>query len=89
MMQERAQGKTQAQAAAQAGLSERTARKYERAGALPGQLRQPRTHVTRPQPLRRRVDVGRRAVGGRCQAIRLRTLQRHIAAWRTRHGPPQ
>jgi len=26
---------------------------------------------------------------GRYQAIQLRTLQRHIAAWRARHGPPQ
>ena len=108
MMQERAQGKTQAQAAAQAGLSERTARKYERAGALPGQLPQPRTHVTRPNPFADEWTwVGEQLAGdpalpattlfallcerspGRYQAIRLRTLQRHIAAWRTRHGPPQ
>ena len=50
MIHERAKGKTQIQAAARAGMSERTARKYERAGALPSQLRQPRTHVTRPNP---------------------------------------
>ena len=50
MIQERARGKTQVQAAARAGMSERTARKYERSGQLPSQLRQPRTHVTRPNP---------------------------------------
>ncbi len=108
MMQERAKGKTQAQAAARAGMSERTARKYERAGALPGQLRQPRTHVTRPNPFadewawvceQLAGDPALQATTlfavlcerspGRYQAIQLRTLQRHIAAWRARHGPPQ
>ena len=50
MRRERAKGKTQAQAAARAGMSERTARKYEQAAALPSQLQQPRTHRTRPNP---------------------------------------
>lgn len=108
MMQERAKGKTQAQAAARGGMSERTARKYERAGALPGQLRQPRTHATRPNPFADEwAWVGEQLAGdpalqattlfavlcerspGRYQASQLRTLQRHIAAWRARHGPPQ
>ena len=31
-------------------MSVRTARKYERAGTLPSQLKQPRTHRTRPNP---------------------------------------
>jgi hypothetical protein len=50
MFRERHTGKSQAQAAARAGMSERTARKYEHAAALPSQLRQPRTHRTRPDP---------------------------------------
>jgi transcriptional regulator with XRE-family HTH domain len=50
MRQERAKGKTQAQAAARAGMSERTARKYEQRGQLPSQLKQPRSHRTRPNP---------------------------------------
>ena len=50
MKQERAKGKTQEQAAARAGMSIRTARKYERLGQLPSQLKQPRTHRTRPNP---------------------------------------
>lgn len=106
MIQERARGKTQAQAAARAGMSERTARKYERAGALPGQLRQPRTHVTRPNPFADEWpwvteqlvrDPALQATTlfallcerspGRYQTIQLRTLQRHIAAWRAQHGP--
>jgi transcriptional regulator with XRE-family HTH domain len=50
MRQERAKGKTQVQAAARAGMSERTARKYEQRGQLPSQLKQPRSHRTRPNP---------------------------------------
>jgi len=37
-------------AAARAGMSERTARNYERSGVLPSQQRQPRTHRTRVNP---------------------------------------
>jgi transcriptional regulator with XRE-family HTH domain len=50
MRRERQKGKTQEQAAARAGISVRTARKYEQAGQLPSQLKQPRTHITRPNP---------------------------------------
>ena len=49
-MQYRRKGLTQAQAAARAGMSERTARKYERAGKLPSELKRPRTWRTRPNP---------------------------------------
>jgi hypothetical protein len=50
MLTERANGRTQAQAAARAGMSERTARKYERLAQLPSQLKQPRRYRTRPNP---------------------------------------
>jgi hypothetical protein len=50
LLRERQKGRTQVQAAAHAGMSERTARKYEQAGTLPSQLKQPRTHRTRPDP---------------------------------------
>jgi hypothetical protein len=50
MLKERATGRTQAQAAARAGMSERTARKYERLAQLPSQLKQPRRYRTRPNP---------------------------------------
>lgn len=50
MVSERAKGKTQEQAAARAGMSVRTARAYERAGALPSQLKQPRVYPTRANP---------------------------------------
>jgi hypothetical protein len=50
MKRERLKGKTQELAAARAGMSVRTARKYERAGTLPSQLKQPRAHRTRPNP---------------------------------------
>src|SRR5215831_5105299 len=48
--QVRRTGLSQRRAAAKAGLSERTARKYERAGKLPSQLKQPRTWRTRANP---------------------------------------
>jgi hypothetical protein len=50
LLRERQKGRTQVQAAARAGMSERTARKYEQGGALPSQLKRPRTHRTRPDP---------------------------------------
>jgi hypothetical protein len=50
MMQERSKGRSQVVAAARAGMSERTARSYERRGVLPSQQRQPRTHRTRVNP---------------------------------------
>ena len=49
-MQARKAGKTQKLAAAQAGMSERTGRKYEQVGKLPSQLKQPRTWLTRQNP---------------------------------------
>jgi transposase len=52
LIEERRKGRTQTLAAARAGMSERTARRYEQAGRLPSQLRRPRTHRTRPNPFR-------------------------------------
>src|SRR6266700_3173131 len=49
-MQARHKGATQHVAAAKAGMSERTARRYERAGKLPSELKRPRTWRTRPNP---------------------------------------
>ena len=46
---ERHKGTTQEQAAARAGMSVRTARKYERLAQLPSQLKKPRSR-TRPNP---------------------------------------
>ncbi|HET6318216.1 MAG TPA: IS21 family transposase, partial [Chloroflexota bacterium] len=50
MRRERAKGRTQEQAAARAGMSVRTIRRYERRGNLPSQLKQPRTYRTRASP---------------------------------------
>ena len=50
MARERRKGVRQAVAAARAGMSERTARKYERLGKLPSQLKEPRRYQTRPDP---------------------------------------
>ena len=50
LLRERHKGRTQAVAAARAGMSERTARKYEQAGQLPSRLKRPRQHRTRPNP---------------------------------------
>ena len=50
MIRERSKGKTLDQAAARAGMSVPTARKYLRAGRLPSQLKAPRTYRTRPDP---------------------------------------
>ena len=49
-MQARHKGATQQVAAAKAGMSERTARRYERAGKLPSELKRPHTWRTRPNP---------------------------------------
>jgi hypothetical protein len=49
MLNERRNGKTQAQAAARAGMSVRTARTYEQLAQWPSQLKQPRGR-TRPHP---------------------------------------
>ena len=50
MLRERAKGKTQEQAAARAGMSVRTARRYEQRGTLPSQRDQPRRYRTRRNP---------------------------------------
>ena len=49
-MQERRKGTTQRIAAARAGISERSARKYEHEGKLPSQLRRPHDWNTRTNP---------------------------------------
>jgi hypothetical protein len=49
-MQERRKGMNQRVAAGRAGMSERTARKYERAAQLPSQLKEPHTWQTRNDP---------------------------------------
>jgi hypothetical protein len=46
----RHKGLTQKQAAARAGMSERTARKYEQAAALPSALKRPHDWQTRHNP---------------------------------------
>src|SRR3712207_6742649 len=50
MLRERHHGKPIDQAAARAGMSVPTARKYLRAGKLPSQLKAPRTYRTRTDP---------------------------------------
>src|SRR3989454_5231425 len=50
LMQERRKGTSQRLAAARAGMSERTARKYEQAGQLPTHLKRPHTWATRANP---------------------------------------
>ena len=50
MQRERQKGTSQAVAAARAGMSERTARKYERLGKLPSQVKERRDYRTRPDP---------------------------------------
>ncbi len=49
-MRERHKGTTQEVAAARAGMSTRTARRYEKAGKRPSQLKRPRTWRTRENP---------------------------------------
>ena len=50
MRRERAKGRNQEVAAARTGMSVRTLRKYERAGKLPSQVKQPHTWQTRANP---------------------------------------
>lgn len=50
MLRERTKGKTLEQAAARAGMSVPTARKYLRAAQLPSTMRKPRDYRTRPNP---------------------------------------
>ncbi len=49
-MSERSKGKSQRVAAARAGMSERTARKYEHVGKLPSELKHPHDWKTRTDP---------------------------------------
>lgn len=49
-MRERKKGTTQAVAATRAGMSVKTAHKYERTGKLPSQLKRPHTWRSRPNP---------------------------------------
>jgi ribosomal protein S21 len=105
-MQERHQGRSQRLAAARAGMSERTARRYERAGKLPSQLKRPHTWRTRQNPFEEdwpwvveHLERDPALQGttlfallcarhpGRYRPTQVRTLQRHIAAWRALHGP--
>jgi transposase len=108
LLDERSKGVSQKLAAARAGVSERTARKYEQAGRLPSQMGQRRTHRTREDPFvddwpwveaQIREDPALQAktlfallcsaFPGRYQEGQLRTLQRHVQAWRVRQGPGQ
>jgi transcriptional regulator with XRE-family HTH domain len=50
LREERRKGASQKLAAARTGMSERTARKYEHAGKLPSQMKEPRAHRTRENP---------------------------------------
>ena len=50
LLRERKKGSSQELAAARAGMSVRTARKYEQRGTLPSEQVQPRTYRTRPDP---------------------------------------
>jgi transposase len=50
MLRERKNGKTLEQAAARAGMSVPTARKYLRVAKLPSALKSPRTYLTHPNP---------------------------------------
>ena len=108
LLEERGKGVKQELAAARTGMSARTARKYERAGKLPSQLKKPRTHRTRENPFATdwpwvETELARdsalqaktlfallcEAFPGRYQEGQIRTLQRHVQAWRIAHGPEQ
>ena len=108
LLDERGKGTNQKLAATRAGVCERTARKYERSGKLPSQVKKPRVHRTRENPFvcdwpwveeQIRADPALQtktlfallctAFAGRYQEGQLRTLQRHVQAWRVRHGPAQ
>lgn len=53
LLEELRKGKSLEAAAARAGMSERTARKYKKGGMFPSQSKKPRTHRTRPDPFER------------------------------------
>lgn len=106
MRRERAKGRNQEVAAARTEMSVRTLRKYERAGQLPSQVKQPHTWQTRADPFicdwpwvvgelerdpalqaKTLFEVLQERHPGHYVPGQLRTLQRHITAWRRRHGP--
>ena len=82
-MRERHKGTTQEVAAARAGMSERTARRYEKAGKLPSQLKRPRTWRTRANP-----SAGGLALGGGATGARSGAASQHLvcAALRPESG---
>jgi hypothetical protein len=105
-MRIRSKGTSQEKAAAAAGMSASTARRYERAGKLPSELKTPHDWSSRPNPFAEdwpwvveqlERDRALQATTlfrllcevhpGRYLPSQLRTLQRHIAAWRALHGP--
>ena len=108
LLEHRRKGVKQSLAAAKTGMCERTARKYERAGKLPSQMKKPRAYRTRENPFAEHwpwvaAELARdpalqaktlfallcEAFPGRYQEGQIRTLQRHIHAWRVEHGPEQ
>lgn len=74
---ERKKGLTQKLAAAKAGMSARTARKYERANCLPSEIPRPRKASTRQDPF---IDVwpGIAAELARDPALQAKTLFEHL-----------
>ena len=104
-MNERRKGTSREVAAERAGMSVKTARRYERAGKLPSEMKQPHTWMTRPNPfaddwswveeqLQRDPALQGTTLFAllcarhpdRYRPTQVRTLQRHIAAWRALHG---
>ena len=102
----RAKGTSQERAAAATGMSAKTARRYDRAGKFPSELKTPHDWSSRPNPFaedwpwvieqleRDRALQATTLFQLLCElhpdrylSSQLRTLQRHIAAWRALHGP--
>ena len=98
--------KTLSIAAAKAGMDEKTARKYRRAGKLPTEMAKPHIWRTRKDPFaqvwpwvaeklkgnpgleaKTLFEALQRDYPGRFPDGQLRTLQRHIKAWRATEGP--
>ena len=101
LMQERRKGTPQRIAAARAGMSGRTACKYEQAGQLPSQVKRPHAWNTRADPFEQDWSwvVSQLLQAStlfallceqhpdRYRPTQVRTLQRHIARWRALQGP--
>jgi len=98
--------KTLSIAAAKAGMDEKTARKYRRAGKLPSQMAKGHIWRTRKNPFwqiwpwvaenlkdnpgleaKTLFEALQRDYPGRFPDGQLRTLQRHVKAWRATEGP--